>query len=249
MADLTTILQLVTLLCCAPAVYLFRAAWRARKLSASLGNAEALPIGSLSAYCGTDVEVNISGNALFGSAAELTAPYSKRACVWYRSEVWSHQPRDGRQGNRLKLDLLFVEQSRSSFVLRDRTGEILCRPGDAQPHKPKVTHDSFVPDDAADSGQAEIGPDPNNSYLPEEALFSPGHRYREWSIAPGQQLSVKGVVRCDAGRVAIEGRGDDELFFSPHTRLGIRATNFLRQWVGFTLLPLSGITFLLISLE
>ncbi|GLU47822.1 GIDE domain-containing protein [Nocardiopsis ansamitocini] len=237
MDDLLVPAQVLTLLAAVLSLFPLNRAIKARRLRTDLLQTPHLPIGSLATACSREgtIPVVVDGNAEPGPQGILHAPQSGRACVWYRVEVWSHRPKNGHPGNRIHVTRTTVRQSSRSFALRDRTGEVACRPGRAEPRLTGSIHQEFVPDPGrVPDAPRHLGPrDPERT----ETSLEPGKSYRERAVSPGARLLVRGHARIDGETVVLEGTDEEPLFFSTLSEPHLLEANQRREIVGFTLLP------------
>ncbi len=130
--------------------------------------------------------VEIHGQAT--EKAELAAPFTGAACVWYRWEI-EEQVRSGR--SRRWRSVAQGDSHAWPFYVEDDTGRILVDPGGAEFHVP--------------SDYREVDPDLSGaagSYLASQGVSTHGLlgfrrklRLSEWHIAPGETLYVLGTAQ------------------------------------------------------
>ncbi len=140
--------------------------------------------------------VEIHGRAQ--EKAELTAPLTGRACVYYRYQV-EERRRSGKHTRWATVES--GDSSAWGFYLEDDTGRVLIEPEDAQLLlEPDFRETNPVYHGSLGSFVQEHGLD-RRSWLG-------GHRrmrFTEWHIAPGDELYVLGVAQ-ERGGIARERR-------------------------------------------
>lgn len=220
-----TAFQLLSLLATALSGFLLRRTLRGRPRLRELREALAPPLRDLPP---PGAAVLVGGTVAAGPSGRLRAPYSGAGCVWYRTEEWEYRTSAGGRYGRARAALVRVRQSRTPFVIRDRTGSVRCYPRGAAADRVPATHDSFEP---------EAGEEPSRTARHDSAsAFAdgrPGRVLREWSLAPGTRVVVYATVYTWDGAPVIAGAPGGRLLLSTRTAPQLREARGLREAVGW----------------
>ncbi|WP_285730254.1 GIDE domain-containing protein [Nocardiopsis sp. ATB16-24] len=199
-----TAMQLLALLATVITGSLLRYAHRAHTRLRTLEQAQNPPLRDIPE---PGTEVVVDGNADAGPDGLLTAPYSGVACVWYRIEVWDRRPGPDAHRGRMRHTLLHMRQSRAPFVLRDRTGSVLCDPDHTAGDRLPLTHEVSETEEEEEPIGTEL-------VHTERVATDSECTFREWAIAPGTRLLVHGTVARGTYGTVIRASGEDALLIS-----------------------------------
>jgi len=149
----------------------------------------------------------------------------------------------------MRLALLFSEHSHQPFRLADRTGAAFIRPSGVRADLGRPSYEAFLPDETADPASVRIGPDREHEHSPDQMLFSAGHTYKEWTLAPGARVLVTGSVERDGADTAVVAPPGADMVLSRRTAPQIERARRRREAWGFLFLPAAVMTALLVSCE
>ncbi|SHI59532.1 E3 Ubiquitin ligase [Nocardiopsis flavescens] len=219
-----TAFQLLSLLATALSGFLLRRTLRGRPRLRELREALAPPLRDLPP---PGAAVLVGGTVAAGPSGRLRAPYSGARCVWYRTEEWEYRTSAGGRYGRARATLVGVRQSRTPFVIRDRTGSVRCYPRGAAADRIPATHDSFEPEAREEPWRVHHG----HAWASPEGR--PGRAFREWALAPGTRVVVHATVYTWDGSPVIASAPDGRLLLSTRTAPQVREAHGLRETVGW----------------
>lgn len=183
-----------------------------------------------SAANGADQRVECAGRAAPGPGGPVSAPFSTRACVWYRSTITEHywdtehrRDSDGRTRTERVRRQREVSDDRAEapFALTDDSGTVLVDPRKARMDQPERVLNEFHDR-------------PREGFLKE--LISGdrtiGYEHEEWIIAADTPLYVNGgaVARGDGWALAIPAGGGELLVSTRSEQELLAATQRAARW-------------------
>jgi hypothetical protein len=146
--------------------------------------------------------------------AQLEAPFSGTACVWYRATADEHETNAESSYHRT----IVTEEKGVDFVLRDAAGDVRVRMAGA-----KV---ASVPNAKLRSGTFHDATTTQEDFLRRNGQQSTGLlglnrnlRYTERALEVGETITVLGRVRRERGSVVLEADGDNGILLSDDARV------------------------------